>query len=76
MLHRGALASRDMSGKLQDVFQAVISVVKKSPSRRRRFTKLCDDMEKEHAAFVCYCETYCAVLPKCFTGYLNCKIKQ
>jgi hypothetical protein len=55
MLHRQALASRNVSQALETVFKAAIravNYVKYSPLRRRPFAKLCDDVEAEHTATV------------------------
>jgi hypothetical protein len=48
-----------MTEEVQTIFQAVIKVgncVKNSPLRGRFFAKLCDDMDPEHKAPLCYCE--------------------
>jgi hypothetical protein len=47
-----------MSEELQTVFQAVIvNRVSNSLLRRRLFAKLNDDVEAEHTALLCSCET-------------------
>jgi hypothetical protein len=48
---------QEISEDLQTIFQAIIRVVnrdKNSPLRRKLFAKLCDVMEAEHKAFLCY----------------------
>jgi hypothetical protein len=61
MLHKQALASRNVSLELKTGFQAVIRVVnyaKKQSIKRRYFAKLYDDVEVEHMALLYYCERW------------------
>jgi hypothetical protein len=60
MLHRQALAYRNMNEELQTVYQAVrvVNCVKNRPLRGRLFIVLFDDLEAENTVLLCCCEAH------------------
>jgi zinc finger BED domain-containing protein 5/7/8/9 len=60
MVHREALASKDMSEELHDVLKIVIKMVnfiKTRPLKARFFGKLCEEMGADHSSLLFYCES-------------------
>ena len=59
MLHRTALASKNISEELNNVFTKatkIITYMKNSPLKVRLFAKLCEDMTANYTSLLYYCE--------------------
>ncbi|KMQ87159.1 scan domain-containing protein 3-like protein [Lasius niger] len=68
MIHREALAAKELSPGLNIVFTTVVTVInyiKMRPLKSRLFSELCKDMGAEHSVLLFYCETRWLSRGKC-----------
>ncbi|GFX45676.1 SCAN domain-containing protein 3 [Trichonephila clavipes] len=80
MIHREALASKEISLGLNIVLMIVVTVVnyiKMRPLKSRIFSGLCKDMGAVHSSLLFYCEARCDKVHFWLNGYVkkqNCRI--
>lgn len=68
MIHREALAAKELSPDLNIVLTTVVTVVnyiKMRPLKSRLFSELCKDMGADHSALLFYCDTRWLSRGKC-----------